>query len=73
MASVYKRTWAVQDGKERVRWVAASAERRPVAPMVRPELQRAIARVLDGSFQPRVTKKREPRQLELWSDPGGRL
>jgi hypothetical protein len=68
MASVYKRTWAGQDGKERVRWVAAYAERRPVAPMARPELRRAVDRLLDGSFQPRVTKRREPRQLELWND-----
>jgi hypothetical protein len=60
MASVYKRTWSGQDGKERVRWVAAYARS--------PELQRAIARLRDGSFQPRVTKRREPRQLELWND-----
>jgi hypothetical protein len=68
MASVYKRAWSGQDSAERVRSVAVYAERRPVAPMVRPELQRAVDRLLDGSFQPRVTKKREPRQLELWND-----
>ena len=68
MASVYKRTWAGQNGKGRGRWVAAYAERRPVAPMARPELRRAVDRLLDGSFQPRVTKRREPRQLELWND-----
>ena len=48
MASVYK--------EERVRSVAMYT--------ASPELQHAIARLLDGSFQPRVTKKREPRQLE---------
>ena len=37
MALAYKRTWAGQDSKERVRGVAASARS--------PELQRAIARL----------------------------
>jgi len=35
--------------------------------MGRPELQRAVGRLLDGSFQPRVTKRRNPKQLELFS------
>ena len=39
----------------------------PVAPMARPELQRAIGRLLDGSFQPRVTTRRNPKQLELFT------
>ena len=34
---------------------------------VSPELQHAVYRLLDGSFQPRVTKRRNPKQLELFS------
>jgi hypothetical protein len=59
MTSVYKRTWAGQDGGERVRSVAVYA--------ASPELKYAIERLLDGSFQPRVTKRRNPKQLELFT------
>ena len=70
MASAYKRTWSDQ-GRPR----AGALGRRlrpapvfgPVAPMARPELQRAIGRLLDGSFQPRVTTRRNPKQLELFT------
>ena len=58
MASVYNRAWSGQDGKERVRRVAAYARS--------PELQRAIARLLDRSFQPRVVRRPDPRQLPLF-------
>jgi len=61
MASVYKRTWSGQDGKERVRWVAVYTGS--------PELQHAIERLLDGSFKPRTTRKKNPKQLELFAEP----
>jgi len=62
MASVYKRTWAGQDGKE----VTPDIVGPVVAVMVRPELQHAIERLLDGSFKPRTTPKKNPKQLELF-------
>jgi hypothetical protein len=71
MARVYKRTWSGQNGQG-ARALGRRLRRAPVfgpvAVMVRPELEHAITRLLDGSFQPRVTKRREPRQLELWND-----
>jgi len=54
---MYRFAKRARDGRERVRWVAA---RRvpgmgPVAVIARPDLQRSIVRLLDGSFKPRVT------------------
>jgi len=70
MASAYKRTWSDQ-GRPRARALGHRLRRapafRPVAVMARPELQRAVDRMLDGSFQPRVTPRRNPKQLELFT------
>jgi hypothetical protein len=37
--------------------------------VLRPELQRAVERLLSGEFRPRVATKRNPKQLELWDPP----